>query len=112
MSTLLRFVLPALFVASFAAGATPILAQAVPVLAPNTWSPFTTIQYIRQSEAMGDNATYLMLNGVMCTNAREFRFPESSAHRSLMKNALAALMSSREVRVKHDDCRVYDLWVR
>ena len=113
MSTFLRLMISSVCVALFSVGTMPAQAQEYPVLAPDTWSSYTTIVYLRQSDAMENVDSYFMLEGVTCKDAREFRLDASAvAHRSMMKNALAALLGSREVRVKHSDCRVYELWVR
>lgn len=113
MSTFARLIFSLVFVVSLCAGTLPAEAQAVPVLAPNAWSPFTTIQYVRQNQTSGNDETYFTLAGTTCGTNLEFYFEASAAaHESMVKVALAAFMAGRQVRVKHDGCRVYNLWMR
>ena len=114
MSTFARFVLSTVLVTLLSVGTMPAQAQAVPVLAENTWSPFTTIQYIRHNQTFGNDETYFSLAGTACGNAgQEFYFEASAvAHDAMVKIALSAFMSSRQIRVKHVGCRVYNLWMR
>src|SRR5687768_11795919 len=113
MSTSARILLSTVFVMLFSIGIAPAQAQSAATLAENTWSGFTTIQYIRQNQTFGDDETYFTIAGWQCAPNKEFYFEASAAaHASMVKVALSAFMSSRQIRVKHVGCRVYNLWMR
>src|SRR5262249_40709909 len=104
---------PIVLAALFAACAASVEAQSVPVLASNTWSQYTTISLIRQNQTTGDDETYLTLAGVTCTGGQEFYLEASApAHPHMVQVALTSFLSSRQIRIKHTGCRIYNMQLR
>jgi len=113
MSKVTRLLLSTVFVALLSTGMPTADAQSIPSLEEGVFSQFTTIRHIRQNQLSGDNNTNVALNGVGCEGSPEFFIDATApAYESMVDQALAAFLASRQVVVVHYGCRIQSLWVR